>query len=247
MRSLPFLQRLAAAWKECGDQPFRKAQIIVSNNKVTHGGWEGWMQVEIALALAGTVARWFREEPYRNQFNQYLSYNRELGIAEVQEVGRSAARCDFYTEPHIGFDITYFELKCYNPNAIGNSTEDSWSRVLYDLKKAIALWKMDSTINIICTLVDYGNIRSSQEIYSAIEARQSQPPRDLVIHVLDYTTRINFSGNTGIASLYITDNNWYKSSNDWDILIKSWNKFNNDNQIKNRLLIYTFANINTDN
>ncbi len=133
----------------------------LANNPNINGGWEVWLQVEIALAFVnqGGQRVCVREEPYPsgqlpNRWVTYLAPNAGTSANAAQ-----AARCDFYLHrpalPNQQLDDTYVELKCINPNA-ANPLADAWNRFNADITKIRAIGQVNPLLNGIALLATYG-------------------------------------------------------------------------------------------
>jgi hypothetical protein len=95
------------------DYDFSRAAGLAVSGKIM-GGWESWLQVELAMYLVGKLAdaRIIREMTYPDE----------------------AARCDFYIEYGGGRDPTYVELKCQLPGR-GDTINDALLRFQRDIAK----------------------------------------------------------------------------------------------------------------
>ena len=132
MRSQQFFERL----NQFGD--FRKATVFASE-QVVNGGWEVWMQVEIAYAFSQTLT-----DVDRFVFEREKTYPDE------------DKRCDFYMGINGAagdLDPTYMELKCINPFDLEPS-KSAIVRYLVDIKKAVDVGQF-----VACLLVYCGNWR----------------------------------------------------------------------------------------
>ena len=142
-----------------------RAASLATNTNI-RGGWEIWLQVEIAYTFVnlGGSRLCDREIPYPsgNNNNRYISYDsrRMLNQARVEPNGNSAARCDFYLSRRLQNDIgimddTYVELKCINPNT-NNPLNDAWSRFYSDINKIDAISGVNNQINGVALLATFG-------------------------------------------------------------------------------------------
>ena len=117
MRSQEFLDIM-------GSYDFDKARKIASWGNL-HGGWEVWMQIEIARHLTekSDIQIIEREVPYPRH-------------------GRD--RCDFKISKAYPYqnDNTYIELKCMNPG-IANPIADAKQRFENDIHKIERLYSID--------------------------------------------------------------------------------------------------------
>lgn len=134
--------------------PVGKASWFASADNF-RGGWEGWLQAEIAHAFyedrAATEIT--REQPYPSGLgaghHRYLAYNPANGM--VATAAHPAARCDFYVRRPAVFgpaDESYLELKCISPSAM-NAVDDAWNRFRADVTKIDALRARNQ--NLVCT------------------------------------------------------------------------------------------------
>ncbi|GGX80977.1 hypothetical protein [Vogesella alkaliphila] len=155
MRAQPFLIQLAQHYL-----PERAANLAKCAQ--LKGGWEGWLQVEIASLFLSND--WMqgceREVPYPappNSDYRYLAYAAGVQNARQTNDYRSAARCDFVLERNSKerVDSTHFELKVIRPNT-DNPLADAWGRFYADVDKIMALTKANPTINGIALLATYG-------------------------------------------------------------------------------------------
>lgn len=105
------------------------------------GGWESWLQAELAYAISTYTTRdVIREEPYRNANNHLLSYTNN-GVRIAHDT-RCAARCDLYAYRNDKIkgktDELYLELKCFSPYT-DKSYQDAWNRFNKSITKMMAL------------------------------------------------------------------------------------------------------------
>lgn len=162
----------------------------LANNRNIRGGWEVWLQVEIALAFVnqeeGTrICQ--REEPYPAEIeNQWITYSNQTGVAQVTSHRNQAARCDFCLcrhNPHGQMDYTYVELKCINPNA-PNPLQDAWERFDSDIRKVQAIRQLNLQVPWIALLVTYGQFNPPLPQFSAgINARVWDPNNNNVSRI----------------------------------------------------------------
>ncbi len=143
----------------------RRAANLATNTNI-RGGWEIWLQVEIAYTFVniGGSRACAREIPYPsgNNNNRYISYDsrRMQNPARLEQNGNSAARCDFYLSRRLQndrgiADDTYVELKCINPNT-NNPLDDAWNRFYSDINKIQAISGVNNQINGVALLATYG-------------------------------------------------------------------------------------------
>jgi hypothetical protein len=153
MRAQPFLQWLSMNYNPAVAQ-------AVAGAPQFRGGWEGWLQVEIArtfLAQGGNAVC-EREMPYPDGNGAYVSYVPATGQAAPGAAGNGAARCDFYLQRNAGIlDQTYLELKCSNSLAPQPAT-DAWARFDNDITKITAVAGVNNLLNCIALLGVWGII-----------------------------------------------------------------------------------------
>ncbi|HTQ15135.1 MAG TPA: hypothetical protein VMH86_14770 [Rhizomicrobium sp.] len=150
MRSQPFLQWLSQNYNPAVAQ-------AIAGQPVFRGGWEGWLQVEIArtfLANANTICE--REMRYPDGNGAYISY--AGGVANGGVGAGAAARADFFLQRNAGMlDQTYLELKCSNSLA-GNPVQDAWARFDNDIAKITAIAGVNPALNCIALLAYWGQL-----------------------------------------------------------------------------------------
>ncbi|MEG3972255.1 hypothetical protein QUA00_32225 [Microcoleus sp. T2B6] len=157
MRAQQFLENLNKFYN-----PGRAARLA-ENNQYIRGGWEVWLQVEIAQAYAinypGQTCE--REAPYPGlQANQWIAFNKTLSTASAVQNRNQAARSDFFLYRQgmlAAADETHIELKCINnsnPNI--NALTDAWNRFYADITKIREIKRINETINAIALLATYG-------------------------------------------------------------------------------------------
>jgi len=151
MRTQPFFNYLSS------HLAFDLAKInYFATNVGFAGGWEGWLQCEIAAALRTDVPfRIEREKRYESK-GRMMQYDSKTSTAAFTNDARNAARADFFIETTSGHDQTHFELKCIY--AYGGPA-DAWKRFGDDVKKIQTLSKLDSTLNAIAILGTFGVFR----------------------------------------------------------------------------------------
>jgi len=120
------------------------------------GGWEVWLQCEIAMAFFNnaTSQSFEREVPYPsgNALLPYLSYNNATHA--VAEVANPSARADFKVERLAGAaDTTFLELKCQKST---ETVGQAWSRLEDDVYKIDALAAANNTLNCTALLASWG-------------------------------------------------------------------------------------------
>jgi hypothetical protein len=111
--------------------PPETASYLASHDDI-RGGWEVWLQVEIALRICIEDKQiCTREQPYRDP-NQG-GYFRLDGTNTPNQA--HAARCDFHLARREGpADEIYVELKCINQGT-GDPLGDAWNRYRADITK----------------------------------------------------------------------------------------------------------------
>lgn len=123
--------------------------ITLATEKNIKGGWEGWLQVELAmhLFLMGGSFEIAREEKYIN----------------------SERRSDFYISYKGKKDPTYIELKCINPwNGVG-----AQNSVLTQYAEDIGKARAEQSVPIGCMLVYAVNDENELETVRASIAGQA--------------------------------------------------------------------------
>jgi len=157
MRAKPFLQYLQAYYNP-------QTAAFLADTPDIRGGWEVWLQVEIARTFVSLNQNWICERelsyPSGNLFNPYLTYDADDDLAPVGTTSnaRYAARCDFflYRKESISIaDETYIELKCINPS-VQYPHRDAWTRFKKDVIKIQALQKANKQLNCIALLATSG-------------------------------------------------------------------------------------------
>ncbi len=157
MRTQTFLEILGANYIVAEAQKLSSIPGI-------NGGWEVWLQVEIAKTFVALDNTWSfnREQPYQNPLNgpaPWIAYNRQTKIASYSRNRNSASKSDFSMLHAGNRDLTYLELKCINPNT-NSASNDAWNRYRDDLNKIIGITKLDQSINGIALLATYGTFPS---------------------------------------------------------------------------------------
>lgn len=158
MRAQTLLQFLAQNYRNT-------AAANLANNQNIRGGWEIWLQVEIALTFVtlggqGTCEREIAY-PSGQQNTPYIAYNPGYN-PPAWAVPNPSARCDFYLHRSNGTaqqDDTYIELKCVNPNAYNiyriDPITDAWNRFKQDIAKIQAIGQVNGLINGIALLATF--------------------------------------------------------------------------------------------
>lgn len=128
-----------------------------------NGGWEIWLQVEIASCLTkkfqGRIYHTKREIPYEDGSGRKCDF-----VIWYEYIGDSSG------EQH---DVSYIELKCINPCVVSPQT-DALYRYHEDIIKADSISGM-----VACMLVYYGDIGYAKR-YLSDKAKLDE------IHVLNY-------------------------------------------------------------
>lgn len=158
MRAQPFLQFLRANYVNW------PTAAALSNNSNIRGGWEGWLQVEIARTFVnlggGRICE--REVQYPSGHdapNQYIRSN--LGVYQAGPA--PGIRCDFYLHHPEGGqqDDTYLELKCIIPIAFHPAAvDDAWFRFRGDITKIRNISDVNNSINGIAVLASFGQFNA---------------------------------------------------------------------------------------
>lgn len=159
MRSQEFLRFLSRNYPDPG-----RICWLADNQRKIRGGWEAWLQVEIAITFVSYSDGWECEReagyPSGDLNNPWLSYDRQAGIATTVRHLNHASRCDFYLHRSAAQDRprddTYFELKCMNLNA-HDPVRDAWERFNSDIYKIEAVTQTNRLINGIALLASYGS------------------------------------------------------------------------------------------
>ncbi len=133
------------------------------------GGWEGWLQVELAKHLYALLGQYHVE------------------IERERRYPDRPIRCDFYFSYGIaGKDETYIELKCQNPMA-QNPLQDIGDRFAEDLEKAIS-----QKMLVSCLAACYGIPRAVDEkIHEAIEKAKSEAAKKRILDRNDILEHIS--------------------------------------------------------
>jgi hypothetical protein len=149
MRAEPFLRWLATHYDTA------RAESIASTVRFK-GGWEGWLQVEIARKFLDVNGAQVcaREVPYPSgQNGQYVTPDGGL----TNDL-RFAARADFYLRRKgSSVDETYLELKCTNQYA-DDPVDDAWKRFHKDVAKIINVQNTNKSLNCIALLAYWGTV-----------------------------------------------------------------------------------------
>lgn len=182
-----------------------------STNGNFRGGWEAWLQANIAYAFqqANQYNRFTREEPYPSSSNNYnyLTYqDGNIPQSDNTNNGAAAARADFLIQRTQGIiDPTYLELKCYK------STENlgqAWDRFKDDCTKINTLYGENDTLNCAALLATYGTFSQN-----AVKGLDWYWGGDRTARVLDY------SPGLGQAPLQTTLANVATGGNDRQFIV----------------------------
>jgi hypothetical protein len=154
MRAQPFLQFLRDNY-----DPTQAANLAQNVN--IRGGWEVWLQIEIALTFVNLGGNRIcdREAPYPSGqvANPWIGNNPAAPPAYIP-VANPGIRCDFHLHHPAGIglqDDTYVELKCINPNAV-NPLNDAWQRYNDDIDKIRNIEAINPILPGIAVLATYG-------------------------------------------------------------------------------------------
>lgn len=157
MRAQPFLQALATT---AGYNHVTVAHL--ANNPNITGGWEVWLQVEIALAFLNPNVRRIctREQQYPsgNPAAPNITYN-PAAVPPVGATAAAGARCDFLTQRGGGgvgqTDDTYVELKCINASQGAGAAANAMQRFNDDIDKLRRIHAFNNQIQGIALLATH--------------------------------------------------------------------------------------------
>lgn len=145
----------------------------LASQKVVEGGWEVWLQVELARHIKRCREGnhlFVREQRYPQI--QRMPRNQE----EQELLAGTNKYCDFYAAIDRGraglYDETYIELKCINP-CDPNPCASALRRFGDDINKVKELRKIYERFgalwpNACCALVYYGSVQSVIEACSIV-------------------------------------------------------------------------------
>ena len=142
-----------------------RAAVLAQNPNI-RGGWEGWLQAEIAHGFLNIAGNWTcdREWPYpsTNAANPYLTYTTAGGPAwGVSNNANAAARADFYLRRNVGVaDDAYIELKCILPAHV-TPIQDAWNRFNADVVKQQTLRVGNPGLNYVSLLAIFGTFQAA--------------------------------------------------------------------------------------
>jgi hypothetical protein len=156
MRAQPFLN-----WLYTNYQPGTAMQV--ASNPQFRGGWEGWLQVEIARTfIQNQTQLCAREVCYPDGNGQFISYDAEEDEAHGGVANRrAAARADFFMRRNEGIaDDTYIELKT-SSFAAGNPMRDAWWRFYEDTLKIAAIQEVNPAVNCFSMLAYWGTLETT--------------------------------------------------------------------------------------
>ena len=147
------------------------------------GGWEVWMQCEMAMAFFNnaTSQSFEREYPYPSGDIElpYLKYDPDFEPA-AWAVANQSARADFKIERIQGMaDTTFLELKCLKST---ENTSDAWDRFRSDVTKMSALHEANNELNCVALLATWGTFSAED-----LESLSWCWAGDLTARVLDYS------------------------------------------------------------
>jgi hypothetical protein len=162
---LIFLQQNYAGWQRAAG---------LANNQNIQGGWEAWLQVEIALTVvqANNQLVCQREAPYLtgNLDSPFIGYTGGPNpLARAVANQNNAARCDFYLYRPDGVSIqdnTYVELKCINPNSFA-PLDDAWNRFRNDITKIKTISNVNQALPGIALLATFGTFNAPLPLFPA--------------------------------------------------------------------------------
>ncbi|MDQ2104619.1 hypothetical protein [Azospirillum isscasi] len=141
-----------------------RATVFAQNANI-RGGWEVWLQLEIAHGFLTVAGNWTceRERPYpsTNAGNPYLTYAAGGPAWGVTNNINAAARADFYLHRNAGVaDDAYIELKCISPTN-ANPIQDAWNRFQADIVKQQTLRGGNAGLNCISVLATFGTFQAA--------------------------------------------------------------------------------------
>ncbi|TWA71298.1 hypothetical protein FBZ82_103272 [Azospirillum brasilense] len=157
MRCQQFLETI----KKCFDKgliDYAKFEEFSTSKAIT-GGWEVWLQLEIAYGFLkistdeGYGFTCVREEVY-----PYTAMGQYINRAGVTLDRRSAACSDFFLRKTglLYGDDTYVELKCINQSHV-DPLGNAWRRFDNDIQKQTDLFRHNPNLNCISVLVARGH------------------------------------------------------------------------------------------
>ncbi|WP_454018843.1 hypothetical protein [Azospirillum sp. Marseille-Q6669] len=158
MRCQQLLNTIQAEFNN-GNINLQRADVFAQNANI-RGGWEVWLQLEIAHGFLNIPGNWTceREQPYpsTNGGNPFLSYTAVGPAWGVSANRRAAARADFYLCRNAGIaDDVYIELKCINQTH-ANPIHDAWGRFEADIIKQQTLRLGNAGLNYVSMLATFG-------------------------------------------------------------------------------------------
>lgn len=141
-----------------------RASVFARNDRI-RGGWEVWLQLEIAHAFLHADGNWTceREQPYpsTSQRRQFLTYSAVAGVAGTATKRNAAARADFFLHRTQGMaDEAYIELKCINATR-NNAVLNAWGRFEADVVKQQILTASNGNLNCISVLATFGTFNQA--------------------------------------------------------------------------------------
>lgn len=179
MRAQSFLQFLSANYN-----PAQAANL--AQNVDIRGGWEVWLQIEIALTFVNQGGNRVcdREAYYPSgQLPNRWIGNNPAAPPEYIAVANPGIRCDFHLHRPAGGglqDDTYVELKCINPNAV-NPLNDAWLRYSNDINKIRDIAVVNPNLPGIAVLATYGHFNAPLPMFLAgVSAYVWDPTNNLV-------------------------------------------------------------------
>lgn len=158
MRAQNFLQTILDGYNINQSINLPRAATLAQSQSI-RGGWEVWLQLEIAHCFLQSVGNWLceRERAYpATQANTYLT-----PAGGLTNTLNSAAKCDFYLRRTQGIsDDTHVELKCISQTS-ANPIADAWNRFGQDVLKQQTLKGANATLNGISVLATFGTFQQA--------------------------------------------------------------------------------------
>ncbi|QCO14706.1 hypothetical protein D3869_05415 [Azospirillum brasilense] len=137
---------------------------VFGQNANIRGGWEVWLQLEIAHGFLTIGGNWTcdREWPYpsTNAGAPFLTYAAAGPAWGTTANPVAAARADFYLRrAAIPADDVYIELKCINPTH-ATPLQDAWNRFNADVVKQQTLRGGNAGLNYVSLLASFGTFQA---------------------------------------------------------------------------------------
>ncbi|CAO3373066.1 hypothetical protein [Azospirillum argentinense] len=141
-----------------------RAAVFAQNVNI-RGGWEVWLQLEIAHGFLNIAGNWTcdREWPYpsTNAAAPFLTYTAAGPAWGTTANPVAAARADFYLRRTVGMaDDVYIELKCINPTH-ATPLQDAWNRFHGDVVKQQTLRGGNAGLNYVSILATFGAFQAA--------------------------------------------------------------------------------------